>query len=402
MRINNELATKFSASTVHLEHITTALNCLTPFGAKDDVLIFIDADGLSFVRENNHVIKIQLLLSRELFMSYSYRNETEDHMKLCVKINHILDSVSVMNRNSDDIVECTLSYDGHGSPFVLIFEDSFISERVEYSTYLIKDFDTNGLELDRESISFEAIIKGEALYSALKDLKEIGCKECYVYAKTDANNDNVFALISKSQLGFSKIKLPSNRSILEKLQVFDGDSTTVLDGSAVIGFFDFTSFDKIRKSTKIASKVLFRMDVHGVLSVNILSQTDDVIITDTARPSNSRLVTGVGQLQLPKDYPGIVIEVCMLEKESIDEVAQTEIELLMETNELGNYNNSKKFTPNKRYAAAFGNNEGSDENLLQLNGKKVKLPPEDISDKKNDSDQENNYTYPTNDIPLFF
>lgn len=153
MRINNELATKFSASTVHLEHITTALNCLTPFGAKDDVLIFIDADGLSFVRENNHVIKIQLLLSRELFMSYSYRNETEDHMKLCVKINHILDSVSVMNRNTDDIVECTLSYDGHGSPFVLIFEDSFISERVEYSTYLIKDFDTNGLELDRERIS---------------------------------------------------------------------------------------------------------------------------------------------------------------------------------------------------------------------------------------------------------
>lgn len=402
MRINNELATKFSASTVHLEHITTALNCLTPFGAKDDVLIFIDADGLSFVRENNHVIKIQLLLSRELFMSYSYRNETEDHMKLCVKINHILDSVSVMNRNTDDIVECTLSYDGHGSPFVLIFEDSFISERVEYSTYLIKDFDTNGLELDRERISFEAIIKGEALYSALKDLKEIGCKECYVYAKTDANDENVFALISKSQLGFSKIKLPSNRSILEKLQVFDGDSTTVLDGSAVIGFFDFTSFDKIRKSTKIASKVLFRMDAHGVLSVNILSQTDDVIITDTTRPSNSRLVTGVRQLQLPKDYPGIVIEVCMLEKESIDEVAQTEIELLMETNELGNYNNSKKFTANKRYDAGFGNNERADENLLQLNGKKVKLPPEDIGDAKSDSDQENNYTYPTNDIPLFF
>lgn len=57
MRINSELANKFSASTVHLEHITTALSCLTPFGSKDDVLIFIDADGLSFVRENNHVIK---------------------------------------------------------------------------------------------------------------------------------------------------------------------------------------------------------------------------------------------------------------------------------------------------------------------------------------------------------
>ncbi|CAI7358920.1 AVN_collapsed_G0052410.mRNA.1.CDS.1 [Saccharomyces cerevisiae] len=401
MRINSELANKFSASTVHLEHITTALSSLTPFGSKDDVLIFIDADGLSFVRENNHVIKIQLLLSRELFMSYSYRNETEDHMKLCVKINHILDSVSVMNRNSDDIVECTLSYDGHGSPFVLIFEDPFISERVEYSTYLIKDFDTNGLELDRERISFEAIIKGEALHSALKDLKEIGCKECYVYAKTEANDENVFALISKSQLGFSKIKLPSNRSILEKLQVFDGDSTTVIDGFAVIGFFDFTSFDKIRKSTKIASKVLFRMDVHGVLSVNILSQTDDVIITDTTRPSNNR-PGSIRQLQLPKDYPGIVIEVCMLEKESIDEAAQTEIELLMETNELGNRNSFKKSTIRKRYGTDKGN-ETSNDNLLQLNGKKIKLPSEEENNKNRESeDEENHCKYPTKDIPIFF
>lgn len=39
---------------------------------------------------------------------------------------------------------------------------------MEYSTYLIKDFDTNGLELDRERISFEAIIKGEALHSATR------------------------------------------------------------------------------------------------------------------------------------------------------------------------------------------------------------------------------------------
>lgn len=334
-------------------------------------------------------------------MSYSYRNETEDHMKLCVKINHILDSVSVMNRNSDDIVECTLSYDGHGSPFVLIFEDSFISERVEYSTYLIKDFDTNGLELDRERISFEAIIKGEALHSALKDLKEIGCKECYVYAKTEANDENVFALISKSQLGFSKIKLPSNRSILEKLQVFDGDSTTVIDGFAVIGFFDFTSFDKIRKSTKIASKVLFRMDVHGVLSVNILSQTDDVIITDTTRPSNNR-PGSIRQLQLPKDYPGIVIEVCMLEKESIDEAAQTEIELLMETSELGNRNSFKKSTIRKRYGTDKGN-ETSNDNLLRLNGKKIKLPSEEENNKNRESeDEENHCKYPTKDIPIFF
>ena len=119
---------RFVATTVHLDHITTALNCLTSFDKTEDVLIYIDRDGLSFVRENNHVIKMQLLLARELFMSYSY-NDRDDresvshsdvettqvaedrYMKLCVKINHLLDSVNIMNKSFDDVVECTISYD---------------------------------------------------------------------------------------------------------------------------------------------------------------------------------------------------------------------------------------------------------------------------------------------------
>ncbi|CCE64507.1 hypothetical protein TPHA_0H03040 [Tetrapisispora phaffii CBS 4417] len=362
MRIPKGEGAKFSATTVYLEHLTTALSCLVPFGNKDDVLIFIDKDGLSFVRDNNHVIRIQLFLSRELFMSYSFENEIandqsaseagagthneqmEDHLKVSVKINHILDSVSIINRNVDDIVECTLFYNGYGTPFVLAFEDSLISERVAYSTYLTKEIDNTGLELDRSQIIFECMVKGDVLYTALKDLKEIGCKECYIYAKSNDNPmENVFALISKSQLGFSKIKIPSSRSILEKLQVYDGDSTTKRNNEPVIGFFDFNTFDKIRISTKIASKVLFRMDVHGLLSVNILSQTDDVMVSDvrnSKKTSNAAdnlfnfdSYTNQKQMQLPKDYPGIVIEICMLEKEAIDSLAQEEIALLMDTND---------------------------------------------------------------------
>ena len=143
------------------------------------------------------------------------------------------------------------------------------------------------------------------------------------------------------------------------------------------------------------------MDVHGVLSVNILSQTDDVIITDTTRPSNNRL-NGIHQLQLPKDYPGIVIEVCMLEKESIDEAAQAEIELLMETNELTHRGNFKKPSIIKRYDAV-GDNKLSNDNLLQLNGEKIRLPSEENkNNNKEDEGEESHYKYPTNDIPLFF
>jgi len=434
---------KFVATTVHLDHITTALNCLTAFGLKEDVLIYIDKDGLSFVRENNHVIKIQLLLARELFMSYSYndpsdendKENSEGYMKLCVKINHLLDSVNIMNKNIDDIVECTLSYDGNGSPFVLIFEDSMISERVEYRTYVIKDIDNTGLILDKEHMMFECIIKGDVLYSALKDLKETNCKECYLYAKTMDTGENIFALISKSALGLSKITIPGNRSILEKLEVYKDDSTTLCYNVPVIGSFDFATFDKIRLSTKIASKVLFRMDVNGLLSVNVLSQTDDILISDNRQNSrnnkdtrnkstSSRNIT----MDLPNDYPGIVSEICLLEKEMTDQNTQDEIELFMNVDEFGMVK-KQNITAMPRYVNPNGNvnnnstNSGSNiesSNILNLTTEQTEMVTKSFMDGENnenttvdvmnnDDDAEEEHsmtnssvTYGNGDLPLFF
>ncbi|CCD23035.1 Rad17p NDAI_0A08830 [Naumovozyma dairenensis CBS 421] len=427
---NIENTTKFSASTVHLDHLTTALNCLVPFvktGAnKDDVLIYVDKDGLSFIRESNHVIRIQLYLSKELFLSYTYLNGSttssaignndseehrpdggeDDHMEICVKINHILDSINVANRNIDDIIECTLSYNGDGYPFVLIFEDSFISEKVEYSTFIVKDMDNFGLILDKEHIIFECIIKGDVLYKALKDLKEVNCKECYIYAKTSENGNDTFAFISKSDLGYSKVRLPNSRSILEKLQIYENDSTTICHDVPAIGFFDFNSLDKIRISTKIASKVLLRMDIHGLLSVNILSQTEDIVITDVNKVDNNTSRATNRNMSLPKNYPGIVIDVTMLEKETIDVNAQRDIELLMETNEMGEYiiNPPKSI---KIQETSTREKLDSSINLLALdNSRAIKVPDSNPNAEESDDDDElNGKQYdidPTNNLPLFF
>ncbi|UCS21819.1 uncharacterized protein HLK63_J07095 [Nakaseomyces glabratus] len=344
---------RFSATTVHLEHITTALNCLTPFGSKDDILIYIDHDGLSFVKDNNGVIRISLLLAKELFSSYHFAttesNQTDndgddlDYMKLCVKINHILDSVSVVNKNLDDVVECILSYDGRGSPFSLTFEDSMISERVDYSTYLIKEMDTSALELDRQKIILECILKGEVMHSALKDLKEINCKDIYLYANVTSNGDSTLAFISRSQLGLSKIKFPSNKNVIEKLEIYDNNSTTMCYDKPVIGYFNYTSFNKIILSTKIASKILLRMDVHGILSINILSHTDNVMMSEDkfTKQSSSTSSKRYNSMQLPKDYPGIVIDVCMIEKEPLDMYAQEEIHQFMGSGAITGLPNSK-------------------------------------------------------------
>ncbi|QLQ81743.1 hypothetical protein HG537_0F05040 [Torulaspora globosa] len=374
--------TIFNASTVHIDHITTALNCLVPFGTKEEVIIFIDNDGLSLAREQNHVMRIQLFLARELFTSFSYDNgdDNNDSIKVCVKISHLLDSFNVANRNIDDVVECTMSYDGYGSPFVLIFEDSTVSERVEYSTYLTQGSINGGLVIDRDQVTFECIIKGDVLYAAMNELKETGCKECYLFARTNDNGDHVFALISDSQLGLSKIRLPSSRSILEKLEIYDTDFETVVHGKSIVASFDFNLFDKMRMSIRIASKVLFKMDAHGLLSVNILSQTDDVIVSETRPTTNrARSLDGSRQIQLPRDYPGIVVEVCLIEREQFDDNARRNIEILMDNGE------RDKAVPSGRYAS-----NGSIRNNRALHNE-----PTDLQNGHRNS-------LFKNDVPLFF
>lgn len=449
-----EDGSRFVASTVHLDHITTALNCLTSFDKTEDVLIYIDRDGLSFVRESNHVIKMQLLLARELFMSYSYndRDDSEDetdsdvettqvskdkYMKLCVKINHLLDSVNIMNKSFDDVVECTLSYDGTGSPFVLMFEDSLISERVEYKTYVIKNMDNAGLILDKDHMIFECIVKGDVLYSALKDLKEINCKECYIYAKTLDSGENIFAFISKTQMGYSKIVIPNSRSILEKLEIYKDDSTTLCYNVPVIGYFDFATFDKIRLSTKIASKVLFRMDVNGLLSVNVLSQTDDILLSDNNKSKDKSKKAKSGRkntTELPNDYPGIVCEICLLEREMIEQDVQDEIEMFMNIDESGVLKR-KNIMPTPRYLNPVENEDTysntssvfQNSNILNLSSEQTEIVSRNFVDSKksenstvdvmkpgdneDDDDDINNdehdktnssVAYGTGEIPLFF
>lgn len=62
----------------------------------------------------------------------------------------------------------------------------------------------------------------------------------------------------------------------------------------------------------------------------------------------------------------------------------------------------KKSTIRKRYGTDKGN-ETSNDNLLQLNGKKIKLPSEEENNKNRESeDEENHCKYPTKDIPIFF
>ncbi|CDO95221.1 unnamed protein product [Kluyveromyces dobzhanskii CBS 2104] len=318
---------EFYATTVYIDHIVTALNCLIPFGVKDEMLVTITNDGLSFARENNHVIKIQLVLSRELFQTFHYSPpEDASETRVSLRLDHVLDSLNITNDRSD-VIECTLSYNGDGTPFILIFEDSMITESVEYSTYLLKDLDNTGLVLDRSQLQFECIIKGDVLYNALHDLKEIGCKDCYFYAIiNETTGKPLFALISKSQQGVSKIVLPNERSILEKFEIYANDSSTIAYNQPMVTVFDYAMLDKIRASARIASKIMIRRDLHGLMTVNILNETKDILRSNDKESKRPKSVFGNG---LPTHYPGIIIEISMLEKALPELLDVNEIKSMM-------------------------------------------------------------------------
>lgn len=304
----------FYATTFHLEHIILALNCLLPFGNKDDMLITIDENGFSFTRENNHVIKIQLFLPKEIFQVYHYESPEENgEMKVSLKIDQIYDSVNI-NRDREDSIECTLSYNGEGYPFVLIFEDKLITERVEYATFVTKDLDHSGFLLDRSQLQFECIIKGDILYNALQDLKEIGCKDCYLYGNiSSASKKPFFALISRSQQGLSKIILPSERSILEKFQIYDNDSATDLYDEPLISVFDYSTLDKIRPSCMIANNILIRKDVHGLMTFDILNDGTEFTRLNEKERAAKRRRTDLSTSTV-SDHPGIIVEISVMEK----------------------------------------------------------------------------------------
>ncbi|BAO40661.1 DNA damage checkpoint control protein RAD17 [Kluyveromyces marxianus] len=367
----------FYATTVHLDHLVTALDCLIPFGIKEEMLVTIDDQGLSFTRENNHVIKIQMVLSRELFQTFHYQPENEGSVtKVSLRLDHLLDSLNI-NNDHDEIIECTLSFNGDGYPFTLIFENELITETAEYSTYLLKDFDSTGLILDREQLQFECIMKGDILYNALHDLKEIGCKDCYFYGILNKSTKRpLFALISRSQQGLSKIILPNERSILEKFEIYSNDSTTLLYDQPMITVFDHSTLDKIRKSSRIASKVMIRKDAHGLMTVNMLNDTKDVLRSNDRETKRAKQSSTAS---LPIHYPGIIIEASMLEKSLPELLDVNEIESMMIE-----YNNREMY-----YTLPNGENQ-SEEPLKRTSTSEV--PADDSSE----------YNPATEELPLYF
>ena len=263
----------------------------------------------------------EITLEKSLFTTYQYNpsrpnvtrredSDTEESDlddqekdKFAVDLVPIVESLSLASKNNNNgnnftaaaygnsSTDCTVFYKGSGYPFILIFEDNKMIERCEFSTFINLELEANnlGFELNQRNLLIEGIIKADVLYDALKDLKDIGAEEIYIYG-SNKNHKTKFAIISKSDVGHSTLYLPNERSILEKLIV---TTKNKID----ISCYKFAIFNKFLKSIKLSNKCKFKRD-ENILSLNLLS---------------------LHGFDLPKNYTGTVIDFKILQLSDKDE-----------------------------------------------------------------------------------
>lgn len=237
---------------------------------------------------------VELTLERGLFTTYTHTgeegrdtSESDDiDSKFTVDLVPIVEALSLANNNQISATQCTMIYQGTGHPFILIFEDSKMTERCEFSTYVNLDFEANslGFELNQDDIVMEGMVKADIFYDALKDLKDINTDEIFIYASTQNKRNKKLAIIAKGEMGNSTFQLPNDRSILEKLSV---SNSSKIDVSC----YKFSLFNMALRAMKLSNKCKFKRDP-SILSMNLLSLYGN---------------------DLPKNYTGTVIDFKLLQ-----------------------------------------------------------------------------------------
>lgn len=341
----------FTSATSQVSHLAETLGAVANICSQ--ALLIISPTGITIYGEYNHIVNVQLTLDPSLFRVYNFytpQNDSQlvadmeydsadpdDHeLRLCVNIDAIAETfASVLGSlppntkksdsgNSDgkslvdgsNGVVCYISYNGEGHPLVVEFEDSLLTERVEFFTFYSEmyypyadiDEDNDDAELpyrlvvDHNKVQYEIIVKSDVLYNILQDLDKINTEELFVFISNERRKlgyrdplnqqpllpesnisfiDNQLNFISKGPIGFLKLLYPNDRTVLEKLIIYEQHDVVAMDGlmsvrelkkvnSSLITSYKFDTFIKVLPAVRLSSKCKIMKDFNGILSVQLL------------------------------------------------------------------------------------------------------------------------------------
>lgn len=322
-----DLPLTFSATTSHVSHLADVFSAVTAISPH--ALLIVSNKGLVVYAEHNHICNIQLTVDPSLFSSFSFTGPENDDLRLAVDVSLVSNALaaaippSVKFKSGPstavaDAVKCYISYGGEGHPLVLEFEDALMSERIEFLTFYSEitypydpmEDDSNdnyNLIVSHNEIQAEVILKSDVFSNLLLDLQQINTADLYIcisnktrYLGGDKRSnvsfvDNQLNFISRGPIGLLKLIYPTEKSILEKLNVYEKQVDSEYEGmqptnASIVSSFNFLTFIKIFRAVKLSTKCKIMKDLSGVLSLQLICK-------------NARLTS----------YPGTLITFNLLE-----------------------------------------------------------------------------------------
>lgn len=279
-------AALFAASTTYVAHLAEILSSLAAIDRY--TLLTISLEGLSFFSDHNHILNTLANIDASLFSTYEYDSDSD--MLLGIDMSLLSDlftaaaasaiqpkskSAAGSASNLVESVVCYIKYEGEGTPLIAEFEDRFMVELMEFSTfelgienpYANVEENLEGLIINSSKLTFEVILKSDIFLNLLKDLHALDTEDLYMYV---SNGDSEFLLsfVSKCALGYLKLIFPSDKTSLQKLEVYS-DNLTQIKSSAV-SVLNFGLFIRILKAVKQSVKCKLMKDSEGVISIQLL------------------------------------------------------------------------------------------------------------------------------------
>lgn len=281
----------FSATTRQISHLSELF--LAASAIDSHGLVIINSKGIIIYCENNHISNFQCTIDLSLFTSFnlvaggekvvqdsvtgsnndtqisqdSQMVETAEEIRFGLDLSLVNHSFEVLD--SKDIT-CYLNYNGTGTPFVIEFEDNYISESIEFLTFYVDmvypyDLEEQEHELivNYSEIEYELILKSDLLSNLLQDLQQINTKELFVFALNHISKELSF--MSLGPLGLLKLIYPSDKTILEKIQINNHRQKCLSN-------FKFSNFWKVFRSVKLSSKCKILRDFNGIFSIQLICQ----------------------------------------------------------------------------------------------------------------------------------
>lgn len=154
---------------------------------------------------------------------------------------------------------CCLLYDEDGSPLSVILEESGVKTQCNLVTYTSDS--PEEIPFDREDLTFKIIMQARWLLDALSELAPMSPARVTIRACT---NSPFLSLSSGGALGSAAVDFASGRDLLETFSVRENWSQS----------FKFDLVKSASEAMRIASKVSFRGDAQGVLSLQFMVEVE--------------------------------------------------------------------------------------------------------------------------------